>query len=74
MKRRGRLQTRTRDPTWVVDIVSFVSDKSNEHILRDNKEVLRSLFLEYIEDGMKPKEALLKAKNVVLSFHYGLIF
>jgi hypothetical protein len=74
MKRRGRLQPYIRDPTWVVDIVSFVSDKGNEQILRDNKEVLRSLFLEYIEEGMKPKEALMKAKNVVLSFQYGLLF
>ncbi|MBU0496677.1 MAG: hypothetical protein KKC68_06980 [Candidatus Thermoplasmatota archaeon] len=56
------------DPAWVSEIVSFVSDKDNEHIFLKNKELLRDLYLEYMRDGMNPKDALLKAKNVILSF------
>ncbi len=57
------------DPAWVLEIVSFVSDKENEHIFLKNKDLLRDLYLEYMRDGMQPKDALLKAKKVILSFN-----
>ena len=58
---RGRKEN---DPEWIKDIASYVkSGKTDKH-----KKQLRELYLEYTRDGLKPKEAWEKAKNVLACF------
>ena len=52
------------DPEWIKDIAFYVkSGKAEKH-----KKQLRELYLEYTREGMKPKEAWEKAKNVLACF------
>jgi len=52
------------DPEWIKDIAFYVkSGEADKH-----KKQLRELYLEYTRDGLKPKEAWEKAKNVLACF------
>lgn len=52
------------DPEWIKDIASYVSSGMTDK----HKEQFRELFLEYTQEGLKPKEALEKAKRVLACF------
>jgi len=53
------------DPKWVKEIYYF----SKTVKLTDNdKKFIRELFFEYQREGLSPKDALEKAKNIILCF------
>lgn len=56
------------DPDWVKEIsLRFNADK--KHKLTDNdKKFLQDLFLQYQRDGITPRKAFEKAKNVLMCF------
>jgi len=56
------------DPEWVKEIASQISLIKKKKITDINKKLLRELFLDYQRDGLSPKEAIEKAKNIILSF------
>ncbi len=56
------------DPEWVKEIVSFASACKKQKITDEGKKLLRDLYFEYLRDGLKPKNAMEKAKNVLASF------
>ena len=56
------------DPEWVKEIANDIYTLKKQKITAEDKRLIRNLFLEYLNDGLKPKEALNKAKNVILSF------
>ncbi len=56
------------DPEWVKEIVSFASAYKKLKITDEYKKLLRDLYFEYQRDGLKPKDAMEKAKNVLASF------
>lgn len=56
------------DPEWVKEIVSFASACKKLKITDECKKLLRDLYFEYLRDGLKPKDAMEKAKNIILSF------
>jgi len=60
--------TPKNDPDWIKEL-SLHFDSGKQYKLTDeDKKFLRDLFMDYKIDGMKPKEALEKAKNVLMSF------
>ncbi len=56
------------DPEWVKEIASQLSLIKKKKITDEEKLLLRELFFEYQRDGLSPKEAIEKAKKVILSF------
>jgi hypothetical protein len=52
------------DPEWIKDIAISVKSRMTDK----QKKQLRELYFEYIQEGMKPKEAWVKAKNVLACF------
>ena len=55
------------DPEWIKEISSYA--KTNKSKLTDeNRRLISELFFEYRREGFAPKDALDKAKNVVLCF------
>ena len=60
--------TPKNDPYWIKEL-SLHFDSGKQYKLTDeDKKFLQDLFLEYKISGMKPKEAIEKAKNVLMSF------
>ena len=60
--------TPKNDPDWIKEL-SLHFDSGKQYKLTDeDKKIFRCLFLEYKRNGMKPKEAIEKAKNVLMCF------
>ena len=60
--------TPKNDPDWIKELSLHLDSGKQYKLTDEDKKFLRDLFLEYKIDGMKPKEALEKAKNVLMSF------
>ena len=56
------------DPEWVKEILSHLITSKKQEITDKYKKLFRDLYFDYLRDGLKPKDAIEKAKNVVLSF------
>ena len=56
------------DPEWVKEIAFQLSILKKQKITDEDKKLLRELFFEYKRDGLSPKDAIEKAKNIILSF------
>ena len=56
------------DPEWIKEIAFQLSILKKQKITDEEKKLFRELFFEYQRDGLSPKDAIEKAKNVVLSF------
>jgi len=56
------------DPEWIKEITFQLSILKKRKITDEDKKLFRELFFEYQRDGLSPKDAIEKAKNVVLSF------
>jgi hypothetical protein len=60
--------TPKNNPDWIKEL-SLHFDSGKQYKLTDeDKKFLQDLILEYKINGMKPKEAIEKAKNVLMSF------
>ncbi len=63
------LQGTPKNESYWVEELSLHFDSGKQYKLTDeDKKFLQDLFLEYKISGMKPKEAIEKAKNVLMSF------
>lgn len=56
-----------KDPEWIKEISNYAKAARLE-LSREDKKFLRELFFEYRRDGLTPKDAIEKAKNVVFCF------
>jgi hypothetical protein len=56
------------DPEWIKEIAFQVSILKKRKVTDEDKKLFRELFFEYQRDGLSPKDAIEKAKNIVLSF------
>ncbi len=68
MEKKFLLGKKGNDPEWIQDISCYFftyrkNEKSDEY-----KKELHDLFLEYTEEGMRPKEAMEKAKRILDCF------
>lgn len=57
-----------KDPEWIKEIVSFLITNKDQAIINKYRKLFRELYFDYLREGLKPKEAIEKAKNVVASF------
>ena len=56
------------DPEWIKEITFQLSILKKQKITDEDKKLFRELFFEYQRDGLSPKDAIEKAKNIILSF------
>ncbi len=56
------------DPEWIKEIAFQISILKKRKITDEDKKLFRELFFEYQRDGLSPKDAIEKAKNIILSF------
>ena len=68
-----RLQgLRENDPVWIKELASHISYLSKKKITDEDKKLILELFFEYQREGLPPKIAIEKAKNIILSFNSNL--
>ena len=68
MVKKKLLGTSNNDPEWVSELVSFLITTDDKEKIRKYKKLFRETYLAYVNDGVPTKQAIQKAKSVVLSF------
>ena len=58
-----------RDPDWIIEIAVGLLDINIDNLSDHQKKMLRDQYLENLRDGLKPKEAIEKAIQIVLCFN-----
>ena len=53
------------DPDWVLVLVEGLLDKKINDLSFDQKQMLKSKYLEYLKDGMNARNALDKSLQIV---------
>ena len=56
------------DPDWIKEIANALLDININDLSDDQKNMLRDSYLEYLQKGLKPKEAMNKALQIVKCF------
>lgn len=58
-----------RDPDWIKVIANTLLDISINDLSDHQKKMLRDQYLDNLREGLKPKEAIEKALQIVLCFN-----
>ena len=67
--RNNKLQSiKKRDPEWIIEIAKGLLDINTNDLSESQKKMLRDQYLENLRSGLKPKEAMEKAFQIVLCF------
>ena len=56
------------DPEWIKVIATALLDININSLSESQKKMLRDQYFDFIRDGLKPKEAIDKALQIVLCF------
>ena len=56
------------DPEWIKVIATALLDININNLSESQKKMLRDQYFDFIRDGLKPKEAIDKALQIVLCF------
>lgn len=59
---------RTIDPEWINEIAEALLDLNINDLSEKQKKILRDLYLENLNKGLKPKESINNALQVVRCF------
>jgi len=60
------------DLEWINELVRFTHQKDNKQRLENLKETYIDLYIQNLQEGLKPQEALEKAKLMILCFLFVL--
>jgi len=58
------------DPEWVLEIIKGLLDINTDDLSENQKKMLRNQYLANLRDGLKPKDAMEKALQIVLCFKH----
>jgi hypothetical protein len=65
-----KLQSKKNNSEWIKKVALYSSVIKVQDLTDEDKKLLVELFLVYKINGLKPKEALQKAKRVLASFRF----
>ncbi|DAC72394.1 MAG TPA: hypothetical protein DSN98_05565 [Thermoplasmata archaeon] len=57
-----------KDSDWLCDDAKALNKKDNGDICEEAKKIYVEAYLEYVREGMRPEEAVQKAKSVAKCF------
>ena len=66
MKKKELIGTSKNDPIWIINLTEDIESINS----KEGYGLLKTLFNDYLEEGMTPREALEKAKKVAKSFKF----
>jgi len=65
-----KLQTnKERDPEWIIQTVEELFNKDINSLPKNQRKTLREQYLEYLREGLHPREAIEKAIQIVACFN-----
>jgi hypothetical protein len=56
------------DPEWITELAHFLTKRHKGEKIKEYRDVIRELYLEYLTEGLRPQEALKKATSVIECF------
>jgi hypothetical protein len=56
------------DPDWIKELADGLEDRNISNFSDDQKRILREQFLENLNNGFKPKDAILRSLENIESF------
>jgi len=62
--------TKQNDPDWITEIAIVLLDINENKLSEQQKKILHDTYIENLRDGMKPKEAIKKAIEIVKCFYH----
>lgn len=74
MKQKNQVESRNiqgvkkSDPAWIKEIAMALLDRNISNLSENQIKILRNLYLENLRDGLKPKEAMNRAFQIVTCF------
>jgi len=69
--RMEKLQSiKERDPDWIIEIAVGLLDINIDNLSDHQKKMLRDQYLANLRHGLKPREAMEKALQIVLCFNH----
>ena len=66
MKKKELVGTFINDPVWIINLKEDIESINS----KEGYNLLKTLFNDYMAEGMTPREALEKAKKVAKSFKF----
>lgn len=60
---------REKDPEWIKEIAEGLLDVNINNLSNDQKKMLSDNYIENLHEGLKPRDAMQKALQVVLCFN-----
>ena len=61
--------TKENDPDWITEIVDGLLDINLNELSDSQIKILRDQYLDHIRDGLKPKDAIEKAVQIIKCFN-----
>jgi len=68
MKEKKLQRTKEHDPKWIIDTVKELFNKDINSLSKNQRKILRDQYLDYLREGLHPKEAMEKAIKIVSCF------
>ena len=62
------LGSKDQDPEWIKELVNGYLGKDVNKLSDYQKKMLRDQYFEYLREGLKPRDAIEKAFEIVLCF------
>jgi hypothetical protein len=69
MERNKMQSTKKQNPEWIVELADGLIAKDITNLSDYQKKMLRDQYLDFLRDGLQPKEAIEKALEIVLCFN-----
>jgi len=60
--------TKENDPEWITEIAHGLLDINLDELSNIQKKMLRDQYFDYLRDGLKPKDAIKKAIQIIKCF------
>ena len=69
MKEKKSQSTKEHDPEWIIETVKELFNKDINSLPKNQRKILREQYLDYLRDGLRPREAMEKAIQIVACFN-----
>ena len=69
MKEKKLQSPKEHDPEWIIETVKELFNKDINSLSKNQRKILRDQYLDYLRDGLLPKEAMEKAIQIVACFN-----
>ena len=66
--KKGHHRFNESDPEWIKELAYGLEDKNISNFSEDQKRILRKQFFEDLNNGVKPKDAIIRSLEIIESY------